>query len=137
MKPQPLVKKTELVTLAKQARRNAYAPYSHYTVGAAALTRSGKTFTGVNVENASYGLTVCAERNAIFQAVAAGETEIAALAVVTANGGSPCGACRQVLSEFAKDDTVVWVADTRGHIRKFTLKELLPARFTPRYLPGR
>lgn len=137
MKLQLSAKRNELVARAKQARRNAYAPYSHYAVGAAALTRSGQVFTGVNVENASYGLTVCAERNAIFQAVAAGETEIVALAVVTANGGSPCGACRQVLGEFGNDGTVVWVADTRGRVKKFTLKELLPARFTPAHLRGR
>ena len=134
MKKQMQVDANALVKHARDVRARAYAPYSHYHVGAAVLTRSGKVFSGCNVENASYGLAICAERNAIFQMVAAGEQEIAAIAVVTENGGSPCGACRQVLSEFARDDTPVWVADARGRKKKFTLAELLPARFTPKHL---
>lgn len=99
----------ELVKLAKKARKNAYAPYSKYKVGAAVVTKSGKTFAGCNVENASYGATICAERGAVMQMVAAGETEIAAVAVVTEDGGSPCGMCRQVLAEFTKNAPIVMV----------------------------
>lgn len=134
MKSHQSVDGNELVKRARQVRSKAYAPYSHYAVGAAIQTQSGKIFTGVNVENASYGLTVCAERNAVFQAVAAGEKEIQAVAVVTKNGGTPCGACRQVLGEFANGEMLVWVADARGRKKKFTLKELLPARFSSRQL---
>ena len=94
----------ELLRHALEARQNAYAPYSHYTVGAAVLTDSGRIYTGCNVENASYGLTCCAERNAIFKAVGSGERKLLAVAVTGPEGGEmamPCGACRQVLAEFA------------------------------------
>ena len=90
----------ELISQAAQAREHAYAPYSRYAVGAALLTRSGRVYTGCNVENASYSLTLCAERVALFKAVSEGEREFQAIAIVTSNGGSPCGACRQVLAEF-------------------------------------
>ncbi len=90
----------ELVSAARAAREKAYAPYSRYQVGAAVQTVEGRVFTGCNIENASYGLSICAERTAIFAAVAAGAREITAVALVTADGGTPCGACRQVLAEF-------------------------------------
>jgi len=125
----------KLVTLARQARRNAYAPYSRYAVGAAALAESGEIYTGCNVENAAYPSAMCAERVAIFKGVVEGEHAFVALAVVTSNLGSPCGACRQVLSEFAVDDTVIVLAPARGNRRKkFTMKQILPDRFGPRNL---
>jgi cytidine deaminase len=123
----------ELIDLAKQVRKNAYTPYSHYKVGAALLGKSGKVYTGCNVENASYGHTVCAERTAVLKAVSEGEREFEAVAVVTQNGGSPCGACRQVLSEFSPE-LIVYIADKDGEYRTTTLKELLPDSFTPAHL---
>ena len=105
----------ELIKVANQVRSNAYAPYSNYPVGAALLTKSGKIFTGVNVENAAYPDSICAERSAIFSAVSAGEREFDAIAVVTRNGGTPCGSCRQVLSEFGLDIEVV-LADQGGEL---------------------
>lgn len=119
----------ELIALARQARDMAYAPYSHFLVGAALLTRSGKVFTGANVENASYGLSVCAERVALFKAVSEGEREFEAIAVVTEGGCTPCGACRQVLSEFGLDMRVI-VADLQGNWTEWKLNELLPASFS-------
>jgi cytidine deaminase len=124
----------KLVSLAAEARRKAHAPYSHFAVGAALLAKSGQVYTGANVENASYGLTMCAERVAVFKAVSEGEREFEALAVVTENGVTPCGACRQVLMEFG-DDIQVIVADTAGHRRVFALTDLLPEGFTPEDLP--
>ncbi len=117
-----------LVAAAIQVRERAYAPFSRFPVGAAILTRSGKTFVGCNVENASTGLTVCAERVAIWKAVSEGERWFAALAVVTESGAMPCGACRQVLSEFAEDMPVL-VADLSGHVWETSLGTLLPAAF--------
>ena len=114
----------ELIDLAKQARKQAYVPYSHYKVGAALLGKSGKVYTGCNVENASYGHTVCAERTAVLKAVSEGEREFEAVAVVTKNGGSPCGACRQVLSEFAPA-LIVYIADKNGEYRTTTLKKVV------------
>ncbi len=126
----------ELMNAAREARRQAYAPYSHYYVGAAVLTKSGKVYTGCNIENAAYPTGSCAERVAIFKAVADGERELVALAVATSNGGSPCGACRQVFSEFAHDDAVIILASARGDGRKtFTMKKILPDRFGPQNLP--
>ena len=124
----------KLVSLAAEARKKAHAPYSHFPVGAALLAKSGRAYTGSNVENASYGLTVCAERVAVFKAVSEGEREFEALAVVTENGVTPCGACRQVLMEFGGDIQVI-VADTAGHRRVFALTDLLPEGFTPEHLP--
>lgn len=124
-----------LLELAAQAREMAYAPYSNYQVGAAVVAKSGKIYTGSNVENASYGLTVCAERNAIFKGVTEGEREFVALAVVTANGGSPCGACRQVAFEFMRPDASVYLADRAlQEIRVFRMDDLLPDSFTPEKL---
>lgn len=125
----------KLVTLARGARRNAYAPYSHYAVGAAVLAQSGKIYTGCNVENAAYPSALCAERVAIYKGVSEGEREFLALAVVTANMGSPCGACRQVLSEFAADDVLIMLAPAQGKRRKkFSMKQILPDRFGPQNL---
>jgi cytidine deaminase len=125
----------KLVMLARQARLNAYAPYSRYAVGAAALAQSGKIYTGCNVENAAYPSAMCAERVAIYKGVSEGEREFVALAVVTSNLGSPCGACRQVYSEFAVDDAVVVLAPARGNRRKkFSMKQILPDRFGPQNL---
>ena len=119
-----------LVEAARLARQSAYAPYSHFAVGAAVLTRSGKVVTGCNIENASFGLTVCAERVAIWKAVSEGETNFLALAVVTSIDGSPCGACRQVMAEFALDMPVI-IADLQQVHRIATVAELLPGAFTP------
>ncbi len=125
----------ELVAAARAARRDAYVPYSHYAVGAAVLAKSGKVYAGCNVENAAYPTSLCAERVAIVKAVSEGERELVALVVVTSNGGSPCGACRQVFSEFAEDDAVILLATTRGNRRKkFTMKQILPDRFGPEHL---
>ncbi len=120
----------QLVACARKARQRAYAPYSHYAVGAAVIAKSGKIYTGCNVENAAFPSGLCAERVAIFKAVSEGEREVTAMAVVTANLGSPCGACRQVLSEFATDDAIVALAPARGsRWKQFTMKEILPDRF--------
>lgn len=123
-----------LVELANQARRRAYAPYSNYPVGAALRTKSGRIFTGVNVENAAYPATMCAERIAIFKAVSEGEREMEAIAVVTPNGGSPCGGCRQVMAEFGLD-TMVLIGDGEGRLlQQTTVRDLLPGAFTPDHL---
>ena len=119
----------ELVAQAMRARERAYAPYSGYTVGAALLTKSGRTYTGCNVENAVYPLTTCAERVAVVKAVSEGEQEIEALAVSTENGGAPCGSCRQTLREFGHD-IIVLIADTTGAYRETTVAELLPDSFS-------
>jgi cytidine deaminase len=125
----------DLVSAAAAARMFAYVPYSGYGVGAALLTAGGQMFTGCNVENASYGLTVCAERNAIFQAVARGERSIRAVAVVSENGVTPCGACRQVLAEFNLEMIVI-TANSAGRWRVYRLPELLPDAFGPEDLQG-
>jgi cytidine deaminase len=123
----------ELLAAAAAVRAAAYVPYSNFAVGAALRTARGHIFTGCNVENASYGLAVCAERNAVFQAVAGGEREFDVVAVVTENGVTPCGACRQVLAEFNPRMTVI-VADTVGRWRIYSLPELLPHAFGPEHL---
>ena len=124
----------ELIRRAQAVRRRAYAPYSNYPVGAALLGRSGQIYEGANVENAAYPNTMCAERNAIFRAVSDGERAFEALAVVTENGGTPCGACRQVLSEFGIELLVI-IADASGKIhRKIRLAELIPHAFGPQDL---
>jgi cytidine deaminase len=122
-----------LVTAARAAREKAYAPYSGYKVGAAILTKTGAVFTGANVENATYGATICAERSAICQMIAAGEREPVACAVATGGprAGSPCGICRQVLREFARDMPIALVAEKSGRLtrRDTTLAKLLPDAF--------
>ncbi len=117
-----------LVMAAGDARGRAYAPYSNYKVGAALLTLDGRIYGGCNVENSSYGLCLCAERGAIVSAVCAGQQEIRAIAVVTEDIGSPCGACRQFMVEFNPDMTVI-LADTNGKRKTYTAKELLPDYF--------
>lgn len=127
-------KKAELVARGEEARQLAYEPYSDYPVGAALLTESGRIYTGANVENASYPLSMCAERIALFKAVTSGDRKPVAISVVTDNGGSPCGACRQVLSEFGLD-TLVIMADGEGAIvKEMAVRDLLPAAFTPNHL---
>jgi cytidine deaminase len=122
--------RTTLIQKALHARDWAYAPYSNYAVGAAVLTESGKIYDGVNVENAVYPLTMCAERVAIFKAVSQGEKSFQAIAVVTRNGGTPCGSCRQVMAEFGTD-TVVLIADLNGKLlNEYTVANLLPDAFS-------
>jgi cytidine deaminase len=126
---------SQLIEAALQVRQWAYVPYSHYAVGAAVLTTSGKIYDGVNVESAAFPTTMCAERVAIFKAVSEGEREFRAIAVVTENAGSPCGSCRQVMAEFGLE-TQVLLADTDGILHlDTTLAQLLPQAFTPRDLP--
>lgn len=123
--------RNDLIHRALAVRHRAYAPYSNYAVGAALLTNDGEVFEGVNIENASYPLSICAERTALFQAISHGKRGFRAIAVATDNGGSPCGACRQVLSEFGLDAEVLLV-DGSGEIRLETsVRELLPHTFTP------
>ena len=123
-----------LINLANEARKLAYAPYSNYPVGAALRTKTGRVYTGVNVENAAYPQTMCAERVAIFKAVSEGETEFQGIAVVTNNGVSPCGGCRQVMAEFGLG-MIVLFADGNGNLKKeMTVSELLPEAFTPAHL---
>ena len=123
----------DLVKRAIAARENAYAPYSNYQVGAALLGRSGRVYTGGNVENASYSLTICAERSAVVKAISEGESRFTAIAVATENGGAPCGACRQVLREFGKK-TIVLIADVEGNYRETRVGDLLPDSFSKKDL---
>lgn len=121
----------DLVKLAREAQSKAYAPYSKFKVGAALLSKSGKVYTGCNVENASYGLTCCAERNAVFEAVGRGERDFLTVAIVSDSPEptAPCGACRQVLHEFAPEMEVI-MAGKKG-FKKTSLKKLLPMAFGP------
>jgi cytidine deaminase len=123
---------TQLIRAALKARKAAVAPYSQFLVGAALLTRGGKIITGANVESASYGLTCCAERVALFKALTEGHRDFVAVAVVARldGGAMPCGACRQLLAEYAPE-AAVWVADSSHPevIREFTVAELLPGAF--------
>lgn len=129
-----MTNKSELIQLALEARKKTYSPYSNYAVGAALLTRSGKIFTGANIENAAYGLTVCAERTAIFKAVLDGERAFERIIVATRDGGSPCGSCRQVMAEFDLD-MIITMVDENGEITaEGTVREFLPYSFTPRNL---
>ncbi|MCK5843851.1 MAG: cytidine deaminase [Victivallales bacterium] len=124
-----------LISLANEARKAAYSPYSNYPVGAALRAKNGKIYTGVNVENAAYPVTMCAERVALFKAVSEGEREFDVISVVTDNGGSPCGSCRQVLAEFGLDIAVL-IADGKGNLTKETsIRDLLPYAFGPEHLP--
>lgn len=130
----------ELVKLAMKAAENAYVPYSHHYVGAALETKSGKVYLGCNIENAAYGPTNCAERTAFFKAISEGEREFSRIAVV---GGkdldfkdyfTPCGICRQVMSEFCGDDFVIIIGKNGGEYIEKTLDEILPLRFKPEHL---
>ena len=125
----------QLIETSLAARRWAYAPYSKYAVGAALLTSSGKIYDGVNVENAVYSATICAERVAIFKAVSEGERKFTAIAVATSIGGTPCGTCRQVLSEFGQDIKVLIVNGEGIVEQETTIAELLPGAFGPQDLP--
>ncbi|PNR98070.1 cytidine deaminase [Petrotoga olearia] len=129
--------KTIVETLYEEAmktRENAYTPYSNFKVGASLLSDNGEIFSGCNVENASYGLSLCAERNTIFSAVARGERKFKAMLIVAEGEApvKPCGACRQVMAEFGDFD--VYLANTKGKIEKTKVSELLPNAFSPKDL---
>jgi cytidine deaminase len=126
---------SELIAEARKASKFAYCPYSDFPVGAAVLMEGGEVFTGCNVENASYGATICAERNAIFQAVAKGKKKIKAVVVYTptTSPSSPCGICRQVINEFGPEAEVISVCNGPGSIHR-KLSELLPEAFGPHNL---
>lgn len=132
----------ELMRLAEEARAYSYTPYSHFTVGAALLTKDGKVYKGCNIENASYTPTNCAERTAVFKAVSEGEKEFAAIAVIGGPAGekgrfcAPCGVCRQVLREFCEPNTFRIILGTTEEVQVFTLNDLLPASFGPSDLEG-
>ena len=123
-----------LIGRALAVRQWAYAPYSNYHVGAALLASSGKIYDGINVENAAYGSSICAERTALVKGVSEGERRFEALAVVTDNGGSPCGSCRQMLAEFGLDLRILILNSKGDAVRETTLRELLPDAFTPESL---
>ena len=123
-----------LLKVAIEAREKSYSPYSHYKVGAALLTTHGKIYTGCNIENAAYTPSNCAERTAIFKAVSEGDQDFAAIAVVTINGGAPCGVCRQVIREFAPNLTII-VGSIAGDYQVLSLPDLLPDSFGPENLP--
>jgi cytidine deaminase len=120
----------KLIKEAERAKKKAYTPYSKFKVGAAVLCTDGKIFTGCNIENASFGLTVCAERVAIFKAISEGSTKFEAIAVIgdTDKPCSPCGACRQVMSEFCEDAPLI-MANSKGDVKIKKVKELLPEAF--------
>ncbi len=122
-----------LLAAAREARKHAYAPYSHFHVGAAVMLSDGTVVQGCNVENASYSLSICAERVALWSAVAQGRRDIVAMGLVVPSG-TPCGACRQVLSELCSPDTPIWIESADEGIRRFTVSDLLPAAFAPRDL---
>lgn len=131
-----------LTALSAAARDRAYAPYSHFRVGAALLTVDGQVYTGCNIENAAFGPTVCAERTAFFAAICAGERDFSAIAVV---GGpetgihglaAPCGVCRQVMAEFCGADFEIHLWDGQTHYETYTLGQLLPMGFSPKTLAG-
>ncbi len=121
----------ELIRRAIEVRERAHAPYSSFTVGAALLAPDGRVFAGCNVENRNFAITLCAERNAVFQAVAAGVRRIAVLAVVSGPGASMCGACRQVVREFADGDSRLLLADAAGRFRERRIDDVLPDSFGP------
>lgn len=133
-----MISDDELIDLAKSARRFAHAPYSNFSVGAALLSADGRVFTGCNVENSTYGLSMCAERVAIFKAVSEGTSEIARVAVVTGHEhiAPPCGCCRQMIWEFSSNETMVVLANLSGDVRKYRITDLLPEAFDERYLEG-
>jgi cytidine deaminase len=120
-----------LIKMASKAMKNAYVPYSNFKVGAALLTKAGKVYTGCNIENASYGATICAERTAIFKAVSEGEREFEAIAIASDSDefAYPCGICRQVMLEFSKD-LKIYISNKNGEYKEYTISELLPTGFT-------
>lgn len=130
----------ELCSAAVDAIKNAYAPYSGYKVGAALLTKSGKVYTGCNIENASYSPTVCAERTAVFKAVSDGERDFLKIAVAGGKNGEiagefpPCGVCRQVMSEFCSEDFEILVVNGENSFTEYKLSEILPYSFNPDHL---
>ena len=125
--------KLQVMEESKIARENAYVPYSKFKVGAALLTKEGKIYHGCNIENASFGMTNCAERTAIFKAVSEGIRDFASLAVVADTDGpvSPCGACRQVIAEFCEPNMPVYLINLKGDLQETTVAELLPGAFSP------
>ncbi|WP_163653075.1 cytidine deaminase [Listeria sp. PSOL-1] len=125
------MKQNDIISLAKQAREYAYVPYSHFPVGAALVTKSGEVVLGANIENASFGLTNCAERTAIFKAVSEGKRDFTKLVIVadTEDPVSPCGACRQVISEFCDADMPVVLTNLKGDQVEVTVGKLLPGAF--------
>ena len=127
---QPEIKEALLISRAIEARERAYAPYSQYKVGAAVQTDTGDIYTGVNVENAVYPLCLCAERVAITKAISEGAQRIVAVAVATANAGTPCGSCRQVMREFGDPAIPVFITTPEGRYRTRTLADLLPEGFS-------
>lgn len=139
MKGRFSVEMKKVIDEAKAAREKAYAPYSHFKVGAALLTKDGKIYQGCNIENASYSVTNCAERTAIFKAYSEGERRFAMLAVVadTPRPVPPCGACRQVLSELCPGDMQVVLANMHGDMKVYTVEELLPGAFSAEDLHGK
>lgn len=128
----------DLVKAAKKAMGYAYVPYSKYPVGAALLTKDDNIITGCNIENASYGLTNCAERTALFKAVSEGITDFKTIAIICKGDllASPCGACRQVIAEFLDQDTQVILANEKEEYQLTTVEKLLPGAFTPKSLKG-
>ncbi|MGE4215013.1 MAG: cytidine deaminase [Anaerotignaceae bacterium] len=120
----------ELISLAKQAMQNAYAPYSHFKVGAAAVGKSGVIYTGCNIENSSYGATNCAERTAMFKGISEGEREFEKIAIVSTSQDLtfPCGICRQVMVEFMHGGVVI-LEDKNGELKEFSVEELMPKAF--------
>lgn len=130
----------ELAALAVKATDNAYVPYSNYRVGAALLTKSGKIYTGCNIENASYSPTVCAERTAIFKAVSEGEREFVKIAVAGGKNGEisgefpPCGVCRQVMAEFCDSSFEILVVKGENSFTEYKLSEILPFSFNPEHI---
>ncbi|GAB2025789.1 cytidine deaminase [Lactovum odontotermitis] len=126
----------KIAELAKEAASRAYVPYSHFPVGAAIVTKDGKVFQGCNIENASYGLANCAERTALFKAVSEGNQEFSAIYIYgeTDEAISPCGACRQVLSEFCADDMPVYLLSKNLSVLETTVIELLPYHFAKKDL---
>jgi len=126
----------KLIRQAKIAYQRAYAPYSHFCVGAAALTNEGHVVNGCNVENASYGLTVCAERNCIAQAIINGENQFQSMVIYTEQVKltPPCGACRQVIAEFFDPKAIIFAANHLEQYQEWTVEELLPNAFTPKDL---
>lgn len=126
------MEKQQLMEQAVSARSNAYVPYSNFPVGAALLTTDGKVYKGVNIENAGYSMTNCAERTAMFKAVSEGDLKFAAIAVAADTEGpvSPCGACRQVMAEFCPPEMPVYLTNLKGDVQETTVKDLLPGAFS-------